>query len=101
MKIVLFAFALLLVVSSCTQSYTCGRQCYIFNSGAIKICQTTAAEATQFKKSTDSLSNLYGAYTSVFADSVSVSSGGSSQNAINTITGQLEQQGYTCNANNP
>jgi len=97
MKIVLFAFAILLVASSCTQSYTCGRQCHVFNNGKIEICQTSYAEAAQFYKSTDSLANLYGNYTSVFVDSVSVS--GSSQNAINSITGQLEQQGYTCNAN--
>jgi len=97
MKIVLFAFALLLVVSSCTQSYTCGRQCYIFNSGTIEICQTTAAESLQFYTSRDSLVHLYGSYTSVFEDSVAV--GGQSANAVNSIVNQLENQDYTCSAN--
>jgi len=95
MKIVFFAFTILLVVSSCTQSYTCGRQCFTFNNGTIKICQTSYAESAQFTKSTDSLYHIYGSDVSVFEDSVAV--GGSSQNAINTIVSQLEQQGYTCN----
>jgi len=101
MKNVLFVFAALtaiLSLPSCTQNYTCGRQCHVFNNGSIKICEATSADSVQFNKSTDSLANLYGSYTSVFADSVSVS--GNSTNAVNTVTNQLQKQGYTCNCNN-
>ncbi len=90
---------LLCALSSCTQAYTCGRQCYTFTEGnnIIEICKTPNVSQSQFSGSVDSLNALYGNKTSVFADSVNVSGG--SQNAINTITKQLEQQGYTCNAN--
>jgi hypothetical protein len=100
MKSIIRAFIFLTIIvfiSSCTQSYTCGRQCHAFNSGRILICEVSASDPTQFNKSSDSLMTIYGNYTSVFADSVSV--GGSSANAISTITNQLEQQGYTCTAN--
>ena len=98
MKIIVIVFALFSVVlASCTQTYSCGRQCYIFN-GTIKICQgatVTADGKISFAKTVDSLTHLYGAGTSVFADSVTVT--GNSENAVNTITLELEQQGYTCN----
>jgi hypothetical protein len=93
----LISIAGIFCLPSCTQSYTCGRQCYIYNNN-IKICQTGPADAAQFAKSVDSLTNLYGKGSPVFADSVSVD--GYSNNAVNTITNQLENQGYTCNANN-
>jgi len=102
MRIFALAGFLLLMgyaLTSCTQAYTCGRQCYSFivYNGTIEICKTPSISPSQFAKSVDSLNALYGNKTSLFADSVNVSGG--SQNAINTITKQLEQQGYTCNAN--
>jgi hypothetical protein len=100
MKVIAFpllAFLLLLLLSSCIQSYTCGIECDTFQNGTIKICEASGADAAAFSKSTDSLCNLYGTYIVNLSDTVSVS--GTSQGAINAIVSQLQQQGYTCNAN--
>ena len=88
---------ILLLISMCNQPCGCGRQCYQYNNGAIQICQTSYAEAQQFTKTADSLKQIYGAGLSFLADSVTIS--GYSNSATNSITNQLEQQGYTCICN--
>jgi hypothetical protein len=87
----------LLQLITCNPQCGCGRQCYEYYNDSIEICQTTSAEAGQFTKTADSLKRIYGAGTSFLADSVTVSS--SSNKALNSITGQLESQGYTCICN--
>jgi hypothetical protein len=93
----MFVFLLspvLLQINSCSPQYGCGRQCYAFKNGTIQVCQTSAAEAQQFNKTVDSLNQIYGQGISFLADSVTVT--GTSNNAMNSIANQLEQQGYTC-----
>jgi hypothetical protein len=91
---VFLLFPVLLQIGSCNPQCGCGRQCYSYNNGYIQICQTSAADAQQFTKTADSLGVIYGNGTSYLADSVTVS--GYSNNAVNSVTGQLEKQGYTC-----
>ena len=101
MKIVISAFlvagVLLQVVSKCNPSYTCGRQCYQYNNGTIVICRTSYADANQFAQTADSLRRIYGTGVAFFADSVTVNGG--SANTVNSVTNQLQSQGYTCVSN--
>jgi hypothetical protein len=91
---VLLLYPVLLNMLTCNPHYGCGRQCYSYKNDSIEICQTSYAEAQQFTKTADSLNRIYGAGISFLVDSVTVS--GSSNNAMNSIANQLEQQGYTC-----
>jgi len=87
----------LLQIGTCNPECGCGRQCYQYNNGAIEICQTSYSDAQQFSKTADSLNLIYGDGVSFLADSVTVS--GASASARNSVTNQLEKQGYTCICN--
>jgi len=102
MKILTLAVICLALVFSpafsCNRICGCKQQCNIFNNGSLKVCRTSYRDGLTFLLATDSLKTLYGQYTTQYLDSITVS--GSSDNAINQITNQLELQGYSCDCSN-